>query len=336
MKRELVISALNFVESEKVPYNIELTSEMQAMLTAKVGISKADFFEYAGNHIEKLGINQEGSYIKEGHFKDEFGVVWNRSGQDKDIGVVEKVLFSEAEIGDYVFPTVDEELIRKKCTAFFATSRDSFKLAKLGMTYFERAWSMRGFENMLMDFLVEEDFVFELLGNILEYNMKIIGIALEYDFDGFYFGDDYGQQSSLLMNPETWRKFIKPGLAEMFSKVKKARKFVAMHSCGDLSAILDDMVEIGLDAYQTVQPEIYDLATLKAKYDKKLSFWGCISTQQTLPYCTPEELRVVLKDTIDIMNRNGGFILAPTHQVSADVPVENIVAMIDYLVETLA
>jgi uroporphyrinogen decarboxylase len=133
------------------------------------------------------------------------------------------------------------------------------------------------------------------------------------------------------MSPETWRRFIKPGLAKMFERVKKSGKVVALHSCGDINKILGDLIDIGLDIYQTVQPEIYDLKKLKAEYGKSLSFWGGISTQRLLPFAKPEEVKATVKDTISILSNYGGYIASPTHQVPADVPPENIIALVEAL-----
>jgi uroporphyrinogen decarboxylase len=117
-------------------------------------------------------------------------------------------------------------------------------MGKIGSAFFDRAWSLRGFENFLMDLMVEEAFVKELFEQILSVNLQIIDEAVKYDIDGFYFGDDYGQQNGLLMSPVTWRIFIKPYLAIMFERVKKSGKIVALHSCGNISEIMGDLIEI--------------------------------------------------------------------------------------------
>jgi uroporphyrinogen decarboxylase len=204
-------------------------------------------------------------------------------------------------------------------------------MGKIGLAYFERAWSIRGFENLLTDFYLEEDFVVRLFDSILQNNLEIINTALTYNIDGFYFGDDYGQQSSLLMSPECWRKYIKPGLKLMFEPIKKAGKFVALHSCGNISGILRDLIDIGLDVYQTVQPEIYDLKYIKKEYGADICFWGGISTQKDMPFVTPQKLKEIVSDTIHVLQKNGGYIAGPTHQVPPDVPAENVIALIDFL-----
>jgi uroporphyrinogen decarboxylase len=327
-KKERVKLALSHEKTHITPYNIELTSQELEKVSEAIGIAPADFFEFAGNHIEKINYNRV-SDLGSGKFKDEFGVIWKRNEKDRDIGIAEARLKEPDAKGISFHP--DEEMVRIVTQKTVGNAKDTFKLGKIGTCYFERAWSLRGFENFLADMALYPAFAEELFDIILQYNITIIEIALQYDIDGFYFGDDYGQQTGLIMSPDMWRKYIKPGLAQMFGRIRSAGKIAALHSCGDISLILDDLVDIGLNVYQTVQPEIYDLKKLKAQYGTNLSFWGAISTQRTLPYVKPKELRQIVQDTISVLGKGGGYIAGPTHQVPDDVPVENIIELIRVL-----
>lgn len=333
MKRERVNNAIHHQQTNVVPYNIELTNDELKKVLVYLKMDKKEFDDWVGNYFDKIDYNIGGTFIKPGYFKDEYGVIWNRSGLDKDIGNIDELLLKEPDIKGFEFPEVNEDAIRKITEKILSNGKDTIKLGKIGLAYYERAWSLRGMENLLMDFLTEQKFVEELFDRILQYNIKIIDIALQYDIDGFYFGDDYGQQNGLIMSPQVWRKFIKPGLAKMFDRIKSSGRVVALHSCGNIIDLFGDMIDIGLDIYQTFQPEIYDLRQVKANYGDDLTFWGGISTQQTLPYVKPYELKEIVKETMGIMSVNGGYIAAPTHRVPADVPVENIVALIETLKE---
>lgn len=330
-KRERVRYAIAHRRTDTVPYNIELTGEELTKTAGYLGIDKDQFSSWAGNHIEKVGCNIGGRSVREGYFMDEFGVIWNRSGLDKDIGIVDEVHMKDPDYGSYVFPEPDTGKIHQIIDGFVATGRDTYKFAKIGMAYYERAWSLRGMENLLSDFLLEPAFVEGLFDRILQYNLAIVDAALGHEIDGFYFGDDYGQQTGMVMSPAVWRKFIKPGLAELFGRVKRSGKTVALHSCGNISEIIGDLIDIGLDVYQTLQPEVYDIEKIKREYGNDLAFWGGISTQKLLPYATPVELKAAVRKTIAILGEGGGYIAAPTHQVPADVPPENIAALAEVL-----
>jgi uroporphyrinogen decarboxylase len=256
--------------------------------------------------------------------------VWDRTGDDKDIGVPTADLVSPHD-DSYTYPEPDLEEVVRLADSATATRGDAVLFGKIGTTYFERAWSLCGFQNMLMYLAVEEDFVKEVLDNVLAYNLKIIDAVIDSDIDGFYFGDDYGQQTGLLMSPQMWRKFFKEGWATMFSRVKARGKLVALHSCGNITDILPEFVDIGLDIYQTVQPELYDLRQLKAEFGGRLCFWGGISTQRDLPFDSPEVLRKKIHSTIAVMGESGGYIAGPTHRLPPDIPIENIRTLVETL-----
>jgi len=330
-KKERVQEAVGHHQTDCVPWNIELTGGEAKKFCEQVGIKEEEFFDFAGNHIDKISYNIGGSESRPGFWQDEFGVVWDRSGHDKDIGVIVNVLLNEPTLKGFQFPLPPAAEVRKITEKVLNNGNDTFKLGKIGTTLFERAWSLRGMETCLMDLCLEPAFAEELLDRILDYNLALIETALEQPIDGFYFGDDYGGQQGLLMSPDLWRRFFEPRLAKMFAKVKRAGRVVALHSCGNIEAILPDLINIGLDIYQTVQPEVYDLKKLKREFGRNLAFLGAISTQRTLPFVAPDELKCIVGNTIDIMAEGGGFIAGPTHRIPADVPVENVLALIETL-----
>lgn len=330
-RRDRVKEALNHRRTDIVPYNVEFTQEQLEQTLAAYQMQAAEFAQYLGNHCSKVSYNLGGTYVRPGFFMDEFGVVWDRSGIDKDIGMVAELKYQDSSDDSYVFPEPDTTQVREVTQAAVAARGDRFLFGKIGTTYLERAWSLCGFQNFLMYLAIEPDFVQELLGKVLDYNLKIIDVAVEYDIDGFYFGDDYGQQSGMLMSPDAWRTFVKPGLAEMFQRVRSKGKTVALHSCGNIGEILPELVEIGLDVYQTVQPEVYDLAALKRELGHRLTFWGAISTQRDLPFLSAQDLAQKIADTLALLSVDGGYIAGPTHRLPADVPADNVRVLVETL-----
>jgi uroporphyrinogen decarboxylase len=149
------------------------------------------------------------------------------------------------------------------------------------------------------------------------------------EIDGVLLGSDWGSQHGLLMSPEMWRETLKPGEAREYALVHEAGKDVWLHSCGNIEAILDDLVEMGLDVLNPVQPECMDIYRLKDTYGSRLTFWGGISTQQTLPYGTPDEVRAEVARVVGVMRRGGGYITAPAQYIQNDVPVENMLALVE-------
>ena len=328
-RREAVIRALRHEEAPILPYHIEFTSQEAEKMarasgdpnyTAKCG-GFLHYTQYWGYPTERVKGSER--------FTDDFGVTWNRSGADKDIGVIDEPVLSDPDLSLYPTPYLNEARIRSECKALLLTREDRFCFAGIGFSLFERLWSYTGMENALMWMIAEPEFTHALLDRIRAFNLRVIDILNDYPFDAIYFGDDWGQQRGMIMGPKLRREFLGPRLAEMYRRAKKNGKFVIQHSCGDIEEVFPDLIEIGLDCYQTVQPEIYDLAAIKEKYGDRLAFWGGISTQKALPLLSPDKLRVIIRRTADIMRQGGGYILAPTHAVPQDVPPENVTAMME-------
>lgn len=327
-KKEIVKLALSHKAADIIPYHIDFTHEQEEKMNKTVPsgnyIKDADVFLH---YCQYWGWPTELEDKKE-HFLDAFGVTWNRSGKDKDIGVIDKPLIYEPDISLWKEPKLDEKRLRKEWEDLLETREDKFTFAGIGFSMFERAWSLCGMEDVFAYMIQEPEFLHQLLDKICDYNIKIIKMSLEYPFDGFYFGDDWGQQKGLMMGPDFWREYIKPRMKRMYAEVKKAGRYIMQHSCGDIEDIFPDLIEIGLDCYQTFQPEIYDIQAVKEKYGDKLCFWGGISTQRLLPYASADEVYETTKKIMKIMGDGGGYIAAPTHAIPADVPEENVDAML--------
>ena len=321
-KRERVISAISHKATYPVPWHLDLGDDISIRLERELG---QDFFEKTGSHLAQRR-NESFTVLGSNSFLDMFGVPWNRE-QEGDFGVVAKYLLSEPAFGAYQFPKPDEILIREKC-ADLEKQTDLFRMYNIGFSLFERAWTLRSMAELLTDFLVNKDFVHELLNAITEYNLAVIDIAAQYDIDCIFLGDDWGQQRGLIMGPSLWREFIKPYLCRMYERVKSYGIFVAQHSCGDVSAVFPDLIDLGLDIYNTFQPEVYDIGQMKSLYGKNITFYGGISTQRLLPTGTPDEVERETRKMLRQMGADGGYICAPTHAMPNDIPTGNVLAFL--------
>ncbi len=328
--RERVNRALRFEDTDFVPYDVELTIPAREKMAQYYG--NADFEHAIGNHLARISHRSRSAWteVKPGHWRDEWGVVGNRT-VDKDIGNVENQVLPERTLSDYEFPDPKSHAAFDQYGDFIAASRDRFRVANIGFSLFERAWTMRGMEHLLVDMLESPEFVHELLDRITEYNLAIIDAVVVQDIDAVMFGDDWGSQGGLIMGPKLWRELIEPQIRRMYGRVREAGKFVMIHSCGDVKQLFPDLVEAGLQVFNPFQPEVMDVFETKKQYYGKLAFYGGISVQRLLPHGTPDEVRDETKRLLRALGEGGGYIASPSHAVPGDVPAENIAAMIDVL-----
>ncbi len=309
-----------------VPWSMGFTVEAAAKLQAYYGDRHLD--AVLDNHLGGAG-SGVGFFTDLGddHVRDVFGVVWDRS-VDKDIGVVANQVLETPTLEGYEFPDPLSEIFFAGIEEQLAAQADRYRVFNIGFSLYERAWTLRGMTNLMMDFYDHPGFVHALLGAIADWNIAQVHEAVTYDIDAVYFGDDWGQQRGLQMGPKLWHEFIYPPLKRMYGAVKEAGKRVFIHSCGDVDELFDDLIAIGLDCFNPFQPEVMDVLALLKTYRNRLTFHGGMSTQRTLPYGTVDEV-VAETERLLAAGAEGNYIFAPAHAVEGDVPVENMVAMIE-------
>ena len=207
---------------------------------------------------------------------------------------------------------------------------DAYVLVTIWGSHFEKANFARGIENFLADMAGEPEYAQSLLDFIIHKNLVMLeNIVHIPGIDGILLGSDWGSQKDLLMSPATWREMIAPGEQKEYDLLHEAGVDVWVHSCGDIRKIMPDLSEMGVDVLNPIQPECMDIYKLKDEFGHKMTFWGGISTQRTLPYGTPEEVAAETRQIAAYMSQNGGFITAPSQEIQADVPFENLCALID-------
>ena len=312
-----------------MPWMCEFTLEAAQKL--RQHFSCDDIDAAVDNHCVRVGNDQAEFFtdLGEGRVEDIFKVVWDRS-IDKDIGVVEGCVLPEPTLKGYDLPDPLADRVFADIDEKLAKYSDCFRVFPVHFSLYERAWTLRGMENLMMDFIENPGFAHELLAAIADYNITQIKEAAKYDIDAVHFGDDWGQQRGLQMGPAIWGEFIYPQLKRTYQAVHDAGKYVKIHSCGKVDELFDDLIDIGLDCFNPFQPEVMDCFSLMKKYKGRLAFHGGMSTQQTLPYGSVADVRA---ETAKLLaaGADGGYIFVPAHAVEGDVPLENMLAFIELL-----
>jgi uroporphyrinogen decarboxylase len=187
-------------------------------------------------------------------------------------------------------------------------------------------------ENILMDLHLEPAFVEDLLDGLEAVCNGVIDRLLADHhncMDAIGLSEDYGTERALLLNPEHWQRFIKPRLARMCHRIHHGGKRVYIHSCGHVTPIIPDLIEIGVDMLQPIQPEAMDILALKRRFGQDLCFLGGISTQKTLPCGTIQDVRCEVRQCLEYMAAGGRYVMAPAKPILPGVPVANAIALID-------
>jgi uroporphyrinogen decarboxylase len=328
-KREVVVDALEFRPPAYVPWAWGMTQDCAELCRKHLGTDNLGGF--LGSHFLDLGPDiGRFERVDAHHDRDMYGVVWDRS-IDRDIGnPCDWPIKRPEDLAGYEWPDPADDEWYAGIPERMAAHPELFSRYQLGFSLYERAWTMRGMDSLLMDMVERPEFVEELLDAIVRHNLVQVHRALKLDVDAVYFGDDYGMQTGLIMGVEHWRHFIKPGLARMFAPVREAGKYVCMHSCGCVDVLFDDLVEIGLNMFNPFQPDVMDVFALMRQYHGRLAFHGGMSVQNTLPFGTVDEVRDMTQRLIEA-GSEGGYIFSPSHSVPRDVAPENLVAMMDVL-----
>ncbi|MCA1808692.1 MAG: uroporphyrinogen decarboxylase family protein [Kiritimatiellia bacterium] len=335
-RREIVQSTLAFKKAP-TPYNIDFTGDMRARLAAHFG--RADVDEAVGNYFLCINVGSNaGAEVNRvagglmqplgaARFQDEFGVIWDKSAGD-DIGVVANQVLPEPDISRLHLPDPTDGARWQGYEQVRQQAGDRYVLACFSSPLFQRAWFLRGMGALLEDLALNDAFVHDLLDRLMQFSLGVVDGIISRGADGVIFYDDYAQQSGLLFSPAMFREFFAPRLASICQRVRAAGLDVFFHSCGNVTDILDDLHACGVQVFNPLQPEVMDIAALAAQYAGKLAFYGGISTQQTMPYGQPDDVRREATSMLALFRPQGGYILAPAHALQKDVPLENVLALL--------
>ncbi len=324
-----VIAAFERAPVDRLPTQINYTGAMGQALAADFGVSLAQLPVHLDNHLVRVDLTYAPRFSRDRLVRYD----WWGAGHDtveEGYFIRENPLAEVKDLDAYAWPDPHAPgLLDEARRTLVARGAEYFVVPNFGFALFERAWSLRGFEQFLMDLALDEGYAAALLDRITQIQLELIERFIGLGVDGGYFGDDYGAQKGLLFSPATWRKFVKPRLARLFAPFRAARLPIIMHSDGQIEPILPDLIEIGLTVLNPVQPEVLNLRRLGREFGSRLAFYGGISTQTVLPHGSPAEVRAAVSTAISDLAADGtGLLLGPSHRMMIDIPLANVDAML--------
>jgi len=328
--KERMRRALNHEPVDRIPTQINYTDEMGEILVKHFGVPREELPYRLDNHMIRVDLKHTTYYNEDRSAKyDWWGVGWDT--------VVEGYWPADApfagttDLDSFNWPDPHQpDVLDDAARIMAADNGRHFITPNFGFCLYERAWSMRGFEQLNLDMMTDLDFVEALMDRIVEIQLALIHRYIALGVDGGYFGDDYGAQKNMLFSPRIWRKIIKPRLAKLFAPFREAGLPVIMHSDGDIAAIMPDLVDVGLTVFNPVQPEVTDHAWLRQTFGTNLAYYGGVSTQSVMPFGTPDDVRAATRQAAKTLAPNGtGLVIAPSHRMMVDIPMPNVEAFMD-------
>jgi len=326
-----VMATINRQGPDAIPWQFDLTDAVITRLQAHAGTE--DWVRYLGDHFVRLKPKRQVETLPDGSVRDEYGVLWRL---DPSIGNYGKILdypLKGPSLDGYAFPEPDPD-----CWAHVPGIRaqypDRFLVAE-GGGIFQRAWALCGFENYLAYTASDPAFVEALCQGLTRYVSASTERAAAAGFDGIRFGDDWGFQDRLMLRAATWRRLHKPFYRRIYEQARRLGLVVMIHSCGRITELLPDVIELGVQVVHPLQPEAMDVEFCQRQYGAHLVFWGGVGSQSTIPNGTPEDVRREARLRLRQF-AGGGYILAPSGAVPTETRIENLLAIAEVGREQLA
>lgn len=333
--KERVLTTIDHKEPDKIPIDSWMVYELQESIRSylNIDISRDRFLmeKALGNDMlyRYIGISEGFNSIykverKVGNnlFKDRWGIIWKKvtTGCSSYCVISEYPLKDIKRYDNYKWPNPLTDEIDAIEMYKELINRDGKEYAIVGAiscTMLEASWYLRGLENFLIDLYKNKDFAIELLDKTMRYHLTLAKKLVELGVDIVWFGDDIASEQGPLLNPTLYRELIKPRHAFMIQELKKINRDIkiAYHTDGNIEWVLNDLIEIGVDILNPLQPDVNDVAMIKKKYGKKLTFWGNVDTRKIMSEGSCFDVIQEVKNVIRTLAPGGGFILCSNHRI---------------------
>ena len=335
--RQRVHAALRREPVDRLPIFMWFHPQTAAILAEVLEVPRSQVEGVMGNDVRMTWVNNnaamEGIVHErdgEGHV-DAWGIHWVKSGPYNQIQRFPLIDATPEQLRAYRFPVDRQEELLARMQPLLSGGDEYFIGCDVSPCVFEMWWRLRGLEQAVLEMAAEPELTYEMFGRCADFAVELAQAACtRFPLDWLWTGDDVASQRSLVMSPRAWRQLIKPHLARVFAVGKAHGLWVAYHCCGALRPIIGDLVEMGLNVLNPVQCNCpgMDPLELKREFGRSLAFMGGVDTQGVLPNGSAEEVRRATRRLIEGMTEGGGgYILAASHTVPPETPLENIFAM---------
>jgi uroporphyrinogen decarboxylase len=335
--RQRVHAALRREATDRIPIFMWFHPETVQRLACALEIPAESVPDVLGNDVRQTWVGNNASMEgvrlpREGDlYHDPWGITWVREGPFNQLHHSPLQGADDATVAAYRYPVEAIPALLARLDPLLADASSSFLGVDVSPCVFEMVNRLRGMEEALLDLVANPELAFRMAAAAADFAVQLAEAALRrHPFDWLWTGDDVGGQESMLMSPESWRTVIKPHLARVVQVGRDRGVWVAYHSCGAIRPIIPDLIEIGVQVLNPIQTNCpgMDPFELKREYGAHLAFMGGLDTQELLPRASAAEVYRETRRLIEGMTSDGGgYILAASHTVPPETPLENIFAM---------
>jgi uroporphyrinogen decarboxylase len=279
--------------------------------------------------------NQLGSVealMQENTWVDEWGIGWKHASDGVGANPVDHPIKDWSQLDDYLRHHMPDPREPGRLAAALPSlamhGPTKYCVGVLNLTLFERLFALRGMGDVLEDFYTHENEICRLCEALTGYAIGLIGEWGKTDISGIFLTDDWGSQNALMVSPSMWRRYFKELYRRIFTEVHRWGKDVLFHSCGNISSIIPDLIEVGVDVLDPLQPGPLNLSEIARQFGGKVAFSGAIDDQHLEDY-SPQEVKNMVRRAIDILGRPYGnsYIVAAANAILPSVPLENFRAL---------
>ena len=335
--KQRVHAAIKREKTDRVPVWMWFHPATSQRLCNVLDIQPSFLDEVLGHDIKQTWVSN--NYAMEGIVHDnegdthidDWGIEWIKIDEFNQIKSYPLKDASRDEIINYRYPYERSDDLLKLMEPVLKYKKDYFIGCDISPSLFEMIWRLRGMEQSIYDIVLDRELFKEMIDQATEFNLHLAKRACsEFELDWLWTGDDVAGQENMIMSPDDWREIIKPRLKEIYNVGKSNNLWIAHHCCGALRTIIPDLIEIGLDVLNPIQCDCKGMNSAELKHDfgKDISFMGGVDTINLLPLASSDEVFKETKKLIDIMTADGGgYILAASHTIPPETPLDNIFAL---------
>jgi len=364
--RERVLKAMNHEPTDRTPMDLgssnvsSIHRHAYEKLLSYLGIKddnirmmeRASALVIPCNEVlDYFGIDTRGVFLSHpkinktvNHSENEYTDAWGAKNSRPEGGLYFDVSYSPLEhmdtleeIIEYSFPEVKDIASNDGVAKVVESLRNKNEYAivgSFGSSIFMKVQQIRGYAKTLEDMLIDKEIADYLLDKVLDIRIGLAGLLIDAcgdKLDIIEMADDIAGQNGLLISPLLYREMIKPRTKKLIDYIKsRCKAKILYHSCGNIYPLIEDLIEAGVDILNPIQVsagEMSDIGRLKREFGERLCFWGGIDSQKLLPLASPDMIRKAVIEAEKVLGQNGGYIKCASHNIQADIPVENILAL---------